>query len=111
MCNLPSGGVPTTYLSSQQTGQQRTAVLKELCKVNSQLSFLSLPSDDSLLEAAPGRCACQYQDFNQCICRLFHYANNDSFCACGDWTVSLHAPNDIYRGETGLMSQASGASI
>ena len=33
MCSLPCGGVPTTYLNSQQTKEQRSAVLKELNKV------------------------------------------------------------------------------
>ena len=33
MCSLPSGGVPTTFLNSQQTKEQRSAVLKELNKV------------------------------------------------------------------------------
>ena len=45
MCSLPSGGVPTTFLNSQQTKEQRSAVLKELNKVRQLCgSRTSLPA-------------------------------------------------------------------
>ena len=32
LCNLPCGGVPATYLNSQQTASQKTAVFRELAQ-------------------------------------------------------------------------------
>lgn len=40
LCNLPSGGVPATYLSSQQTALETQAVHRELAKDNPSIKLL-----------------------------------------------------------------------
>jgi hypothetical protein len=40
LCTLPGGGVPATYLSSQQSGGDRAAVHRELSKAQPSCKLL-----------------------------------------------------------------------